>query len=82
LPKTKRVGGKDCPLDKIRVVQRFVTVVYLGGVPVRTVHWTSTSEGLPWKNAPATTATIDDFPGYKDPRKLILGWKTGHKIED
>jgi hypothetical protein len=36
-----------CTLEAIRVVARFVTVVYVGGAPVWAVHWTSTVEGPP-----------------------------------
>jgi hypothetical protein len=46
-PKEITRDGRTCELSTIRVVERFITVVYLGGKPVRTVHWTSTFEGFP-----------------------------------
>jgi RHS repeat-associated protein len=66
-------------LVKVRVVERFVTIVYLGETnPVATVHWTSTSEGSPDEQpSPPKTEEIGAFPGYKEPTKVVAEWKNG-----
>jgi RHS repeat-associated protein len=46
LGETIKEESLKCTLNTVRVVQRFITVVYLGNTPVWTVHWTSTSEVL------------------------------------
>ena len=83
-PKTKMINGKSCTLSTVRVVQRFVTVVYLDGKPVRTVHWTSTFEGFPGMEADPRnirTTIIGEFEGGQGTsgyaNKVISDWENG-----
>lgn len=63
------IRGQTCTLDSVKVVQRFVTVVYLNGNPVRTIEWTSTATS----NDPAklTTGIIGSYAGERGPSSVM-----------
>jgi hypothetical protein len=79
LGKKRRIlPDKEGTLVEVRVVQRFVTIAYLGGVPVATFHWTSTVEGPPGAEPGLPVgAVIAGFPGGKNPTDVIREWKVG-----
>ncbi|MGH7747530.1 MAG: hypothetical protein ACREQ5_22640, partial [Candidatus Dormibacteria bacterium] len=86
--KEQRIGDKTCTLTGVKVVQRFVTVVYLGGKPARTIHWTATYEsslGQPIDPGGVRTTIVGEFSGGIDPNKVIRDWRNGRDptaIED
>jgi RHS repeat-associated protein len=59
----KTINGKQCTLGSVRVVQRFVTIAYLGNDPISTVHWTSSCEGPPGQPGQLETNVINRFDG-------------------
>jgi RHS repeat-associated protein len=66
--------GKKCTLVQICVVQRFVTTVYVGGLPQQTIHWTSTSCG-PKKNPSFPKCSVrGQLKGGKDPNDVVRDW--------
>ncbi len=76
----KKFGNKNqagCELTGIQVVQRFVTVIYLGGSPVVAVHWTNTWKGPVGGPAdfPGQTQIIGTYPAYKQNWKDNQSWK-------
>jgi hypothetical protein len=70
-------------LVNIRIVQRFITVVYLApNKPIATVHWISVSDGAPSREpydvgGIPETKVVSVAQGEKDARSVILGeWRT------
>ena len=78
MPPTVLIKGRRCTLDQVRVVQRFVTVIYLNGQPVRTVHWTATFEELLTSKPDETDCPVveilGDFEGSHKPGDVVGDW--------
>jgi RHS repeat-associated protein len=56
-------GNMRCTLNTVRVVQRFITTVFLGNTPRWVVHWTSTSEAFPGREpSPLLVEIISTSP--------------------
>jgi hypothetical protein len=83
----KGVGplGENGVLNGVRVVQRFVTTIYVNGNVAAKVHWISTAAGKLTGNTPdALQAQMYPVPDFDkiSPEDIVNNWKNDHKYID